>query len=866
MLNGASITSSSSYPFYINDTADVTLDLAGTNTLTATGTGSRAGLTVVGTSTLTIQSTTGSGLLNATGNNGVAGTTPTGTTTTITGIGYAGNNGGAGISGGTVIILSGTVTAKGGTGGNGGRGASHTGSHGSSGGKGGVGGAGLDGMVTIEGGTVNGTGGTGGTGGAGGAGYAGNGNERGGSGGMGGTGGAGIGGTITIVDGDVMATGGNYGSGGTYASGPGGSGVSGTAGYGGSGVDGTSFTSTSGNVTAQGGTGSYGGRGISSDDVDISGGTIEATGAISGAGIGGGTGAANPGSNITITGGTVTATGGSNAAGIGGSRSGGTYPSHCGTINISGGTVTANGGTNAPGIGAGYSATTNGTITITGGRITAKGGSTTVPGIGSWSKTSNIGTVIFTGGSIHPTDSAGTVSVNPSPTNGAVYGAPDIVYMIIFGGYSDGDAFSIMAGGTVSSYPYKAIVHPDGNVYAWLTYPGASTDAATATTTEASVTAPSTVNLAASSAATLNGKYYLNNTYSVTRAYFEWGTTTTYGTTIDMTSSINTSETATAVRTLSSPALTGLTPGTVYHCRLVIETGPSGAIVVGGNDVTFTTPALIPSVDVTHDYPGGTTATLEGIYALNGGTFTNGEFELSSDNGANWSTPMGGTLTSSTTTPTVTLTGLIPGTTYHYRLTVINSEGTTTTVMKELTVSAKNLTISNTITGPYADLTKAFTFTVYFEDSSGTSLPVGTTYNYTGGIIAGSGATAPANGTLMLDSAGKATIPLTTGQTIIIAGVSTSGKVQIAETTDANYTVTFKDSLDTGSTSGSDTGVRPMTTVDRRFDFTNARKTVVPAGAATGGNTLIWLPLMALLAVMAGLGIKAVHRRRVRRC
>jgi len=420
-----------------------------------------------------------------------------------------------------------------------------------------------------------------------------------------------------------------------------------------------------------------------------------------------------------------------------------------------------------------------------------------------------------------------------------------------------GQDFSIMTAGSAGiAYVYKGTGHTAA-AYPWLTYPGVSTDAATVNTTAAVVTAPSTVNSPFSSTTILNGTYYLNNTYGVTSAYFEWGTSTSYGTTIDMTSSVNASTTTTGVYPVSSSALTGLTPGTTYHYRFVIVTN---GVTVPGADMTFTS-ALAPSVDVTHDYPGGTTATLEGIFALNGGTFVSGEFEISSDGGSTWSTPTGGTLTGSTTTPTVNLTGLTPGTTYHYKLTVTNSEGTTTTVMKELTVSAKTVTISNTITGTHANMTKAFTFTVYFEDSAGAPLASGTQFTYTGGVIAGSGATAPANGTLTLGSGGEATVTLTTGQTITIAGVATSAKVRIVETTDSNYTTSFKDSLDASSTSGADTGVRSMTAADRTFDFTNTRS-VVPGGISTGSGGIVLLSLMALLALASGLAITSAYRRR----
>jgi len=675
-------------------------------------------------------------------------------------------------------------------------------------------------------------------------------------------------GTVIINNGTVNATGGTTGAGigGGYF------GTGGTVIIDGGTVDARGATA---NGSYTGGAGIGGGGRGSGGTIIINSGNVTAVGSTcltghGGAGIGGGaasnTGTAGNGGIITINGGMVNATGsptGSSAGIGGGTATSNATAGSSGTITITGGIVNATGGTSTfnsssgPGIGAGENAaaTSSGTITISGGTVTATAGRTTAPGIGSYSKTVNIGTVIFTGGSIYPTDSAGTVSVYPNPTNGT-YGAPDPVGILTITSLA-GQEFSIMTAGSVATYTYKGTGHT-ATAYPWLSYPGVITDAATAmSTTAASVTAPSTVNSAASSTATLNGIYYLNNTYPVTSAYFEWGTSTSYGTTIDMTSSVNISEITTAERSLSSPALTGLTPGVTYHYRLVIVTN---SITVRGNDMTFTTPALAPSVDVTHDYPGGTTATLEGIYDLNGGTFVSGEFEISDDGGSTWSTPTGGTLTGSTTTPSVTLTGLTPGTTYHYRLTVTNSEGATTTVMQELTVSAKTVTISTEVTGAYANMDKSFTFTIYFQDSGGTALTG--TFTYTGGVLTGSGATAPANGTLTLGSGGEATVTLTTGQTITIAGVATSAKVRVVQTTDANYTTSFKDSLDVGSTSGADTGVRNMTAADRTFDFTNTRS-VVPGGISTGSGGIVLLSLMALLALATGLIITAVHRRRV---
>ncbi len=180
----------------------------------------------------------------------------------------AGIGGGDKQAGGTVTVSGGTVTAKGGV-----KGA-------------GIGGGddGDGGSVTVSGGTVTATGG-----------------ERGA--GIGG-GGDGAGRTVTVSGGTVTATGGDKGAG------------------------------IGGGDRRIGGT------------VTVSGGTVSATGGGRGAGIGGGDG--GDGGSVMVTRGTVTATGGADGAGIGGG-----FLGSGGTVRIDGGTVTVTGGAGARAIGAG---------------------------------------------------------------------------------------------------------------------------------------------------------------------------------------------------------------------------------------------------------------------------------------------------------------------------------------------------------------------------------------------------------------------------------------------------------------------------------------------------------------------------------
>jgi len=504
--------------------------------------------------------------------------------------------------------------------------------------------------------------------------------------------------------------------------------------------------------------------------ITINDGTINAGGS-SAAGIGGG--GSGSGGTITINGGTVTATGG--GAGIGG----GFYCGGGGVITINGGTVTAIGGVRSPGIGGGGSGSLTaptggsaGTITITGGRVTATGGAINTSsdayiagGIGgavsaNGTSQNTTGTIIFTGGSIYPSRYNGVVGDNavlPSPTNGSTNGAPDVVHMVQFSGYSDNDPFYIVAGGTKQSYDYYANAHPNGTVYPWLIYPGVLTKDATNITT---------------TTADLNGEVYLvGNGYTVTSGYFQ--VTTTSG---DYTSPVKT-ESITPTSTSTSGAIdsysigtTGLSSGTTYYYRFVIVTG---GVTVYGNEVMFQTPCLVtenylkigdgstlqssatssvanggsftgsppttltasgdtytyigyragsttatlnsgtpsaitisadtniyyyyagpPIVMVSHTGASGTTATLNGTYDLNGGTFTSGYFEIYDTTTSSWITLTStstisitsatgvtastGQVDNSTTTPSITISGLTPGTTYQYRFTVTTNCGSDT--------------------------------------------------------------------------------------------------------------------------------------------------------------------------------------------
>jgi len=422
-------TSANQCAFELGTRANVSLILAGANTL-ASGS-NRAGLQVAVGRTLSITNAPGdeTASLSATGGGSSAGI----------GSGYN-------VNGGRVTINGGEITAKGGSNGAG------------------IGGGyyGDGGRVTINGGTVMAQGGSYGAG-IGGGYYD-------------------HGGIVTINGGEITATGGSYaaGIGGSYnrsgnttinggtvtvKGGLDGAGIGGgKKGAGGTvNINGGMVKATGGNSGAGIGGGSSGTGGT----VTISGGEVEAAGGHYGAGIGGGY--YGNGGTVTISGGTVTATGkGSGSvggAGIGSGAIGDTASYTSGTVAISGGTVTATGGGDyAAGIGGGsgkygtsYIGGANADVTVSGGTVFVHGGMNGYdigPGCSNGTVSSEN---TFTGGSIR----LGNASIVPVPDNGA---RP--VFCETVSGFNANDPVVIDGLG---DYGINDIVaDAEGSIYLWL--------------------------------------------------------------------------------------------------------------------------------------------------------------------------------------------------------------------------------------------------------------------------------------------------------------------------------------------------------------------------------------------------------------
>ncbi len=183
--------------------------------------------------------------------------------------------------------------------------------------------------------------------------------------------------------------------------------------------------------------------------------------------------------------------------------------------------------------------------------------------------------------------------------------------------------------------------------------------------------APSTGNATAitSTSATLNGT--VNPEGQSTTYYFEYGTTTSYG-----------SQTATAgagagmAGVKVSTSLVTLAPSTTYHYRLVATNGSGTAL---GSDVSFKTPKPpAPAAVAKHaTNVTQTAATVSGTVNPEGQETSYAfQYGTSTAYGAQTPSASAGSGTKATAV-SATLVTLAPNTTYHYRLAATNVNGTT---------------------------------------------------------------------------------------------------------------------------------------------------------------------------------------------
>jgi phosphodiesterase/alkaline phosphatase D-like protein len=156
---------------------------------------------------------------------------------------------------------------------------------------------------------------------------------------------------------------------------------------------------------------------------------------------------------------------------------------------------------------------------------------------------------------------------------------------------------------------------------------------------------------------------------ALTSAKFQWGDTASYGS-----ESAGQALTGSADASLTPVTATGLNPGTQYHYRIV-ATNANGTTTT--SDATFTTPTRAPVTAVVAPTGLSTSTVTLGGSVDPGGATTTWKFEYGI--GGYDQTATGGNV-SGTTTQAVSksLTGLLPGTSYSYRLVAQNTDGTVT--------------------------------------------------------------------------------------------------------------------------------------------------------------------------------------------
>lgn len=257
-------------------------------------------------------------------------------------------------------------------------------------------------------------------------------------------------------------------------------------------------------------------------------------------------------------------------------------------------------------------------------------------------------------------------------------------------------------------------------------------------------------------AAQLNGDLNTNN--EIVSTYFEWGLTTAYGNTVNA-SGYGTPPNvqSTSLVAVNAP-LSGLAPNTTYHFRLLGISQTSGQANITGADMTFTTLPLAPVVITT-----AATSITAGGATLNGTVNPNGvsatvtiEYGLTTAYGTVVSATPGTVAGSTATNVLANVTGLLPLTTYHYRVVAANFNETangndmtfttlatpaTVTTLAASNIISHNATLNGSVNANNQTNTVSFEWgltTAYGNNASATPAAVsGTSTTPVSGAITG---------------------------------------------------------------------------------------------------------------------------------
>ena len=370
---------------------------------------------------------------------------------------------------------------------------------------------------------------------------------------------------------------------------------------------------------------------------------------------------------------------------------------------------------------------------------------------------------------------------------------------------------------------------------------GTGIDAATATTAAAGAIS--------GSGATLNGT--VNANYASTAVTFEYGLTTSYGTSVSATPGTVTGGSNTSV----SASLSGLSPNTTYHFRVV---GVNSEGTTNGSDLTFTTLAVAPTATTSAaSTVGGTSATLNGtVNANNASTTVTFEYGLTTSYGTSVSATPGTVTGTGDASVSASLSSLSPNTTYHFRVVGVNSEGTTNgsdltfttlavaptaTTSAASAVGGTSATLNGTINANNASTTVTFEY--------GLTTSYGTSVSATPGTVTGTGDTSV--------SASLSSLSPNTTYHFRVVGVNSAGTTNGSDLTFTTPavapTATTSAASAVGGTSATLNGTvnanNASTTVTFEYGLTTSYGTSVSAtpGTVTGtGDTSVSASLSSL--------------------
>jgi hypothetical protein len=304
--------------------------------------------------------------------------------------------------------------------------------------------------------------------------------------------------------------------------------------------------------------------------------------------------------------------------------------------------------------------------------------------------------------------SCGNTSLSVAFTAGSANGGTITNYQYSING---GDTFTSLATPATTS-PISITGLTNGTEYSVsiraITSTKTGADSATVAATPCGT--PSSTTTAATNVqpttATLNG-HLTGNGNPLASISFTWGTSSTLASGNTTTAATTTSLPGTADAYPVFANITGLTGGTTYYFR-VSGTYTNGQNTTSGGILSFVTPANVVPPTATTDPASNvqpSTATLNGTGTSNGAsstiTFTWGTSSTLASGNTTTAAAQSPLASGATSSPvTLNLTGLTGGTTYYFRVTITNSNGTANGIIRSFTTSIATTTTSSTTVAP----------------------------------------------------------------------------------------------------------------------------------------------------------------------